>query len=57
MIWLGLQSNLRWAGPGMSPMGWGGVNNSDYTTYMKNLHDSGYNPKNNYDSTGILRTQ
>jgi hypothetical protein len=38
-------------------MGWGGVNNSDYTTYMKNLHDSGYNPKNNYDSNGILRTQ
>lgn len=46
------------AGPPVeSPLGWGGASNSDYTTYMKNLHDSGYNPKNNYDSNGILRTQ
>ena len=51
-----VESPVGW-GPGMSPMGWGGVNNSDYTTYMKNLHDSGYNPKNNYDSNGTLRTQ
>jgi hypothetical protein len=44
--------------PPVAPVGWqGGESNNNYTNYMKNLHDSGYNPKSNYDSNGILRTQ
>jgi hypothetical protein len=35
----------------------GGVSNSDHATYMRNLHDSGYDPKNNFDEKGILKTQ
>ena len=41
-----------------SPVGWmGGVSSGDRTMYMKNLHDSGYDPKNNFDAKGILKTQ
>jgi hypothetical protein len=35
----------------------GGANSGDHATYVKNLHDSGYDPKNNYNSNGILKTQ
>lgn len=36
--------------------GWmGGVKQSDYEMYLKNLHDSGYDPKNDYNN-GIMRT-
>ena len=32
----------------------GGVNSNDHATYMKNLHDSGYNPKNDFDGAGNM---
>jgi hypothetical protein len=35
----------------------GGVSSSDHTMYIQNLHDSGYDPKNNFDANGILKTQ
>jgi hypothetical protein len=45
-------------GAAPAPVGWtGGVSSSDHTTYMKNLHDAGYNPKNDYGANGILKTQ
>jgi hypothetical protein len=41
-----------------SPVVWtGGVSSSDHATYVKNLHDSGYDPKNNFNANGILKTQ
>ncbi|WP_407174507.1 hypothetical protein [Bradyrhizobium sp. STM 3562] len=46
--------------PGMGappPATMGGVSNSDYTMYMRNLHDSGYNPKNNFNDNGTIKTQ
>jgi hypothetical protein len=43
---------------GASPVvGTGGVSSGDHATYVKNLHDSGYDPKNNFNSNGILKTQ
>jgi hypothetical protein len=36
---------------------WGGMNSNDRAQYMKNLHDSGYDPKNNFNSNGILKQQ
>jgi hypothetical protein len=40
------------------PMGWtGGPNSSDHATYLKNLHDSGYNPKNDRDANGNVAAQ
>ncbi len=35
--------------------GWGGVSNSDRELYFKNLHDSGYDPKNNYNANGTIK--
>lgn len=38
--------------------GWmGGIKQSDYDLYMKNLHDSGYNPKDDYTATGSMKAQ
>jgi hypothetical protein len=46
------------AGPGVSPVGWsGGVSSSDRALYIKNLRDSGYNPKNNFNANGTISTQ
>jgi hypothetical protein len=46
------------ASVGASPVVWmGGVSSGDRATYIQNLHDSGYNPKNNFDARGILKTQ
>ena len=46
------------AGGGPSPVVWsGGVSSGDRATYMKNLHDSGYDPKNNFNASGNLKTQ
>jgi hypothetical protein len=43
---------------GASPVvGTGGVSSSDHAMYIQNLHDSGYDPKNNFDAKGILKTQ
>lgn len=42
----------------IAPMGGpGGMSDSNYTSYMRNLHDSGYDPKGNYDANGVLKTQ
>ena len=47
-----------YAGVGASPVVWtGGVSSSDRGMYTRNLHDSGYNPKNNFDANGTLKTQ
>ena len=47
-----------YAGVGVAPAVWaGGVSSGDHTNYIKNLHDSGYNPNSNYDANGILKTQ
>ena len=46
------------AGVGASPVVWtGGVSSSDHATYVKNLHDSGYNPKNNFNANGNMAQQ
>jgi hypothetical protein len=43
------------AGP--APGMWmGGVNSGDHAMYLQNLHDSGYNPKNDFVN-GNMRTQ
>jgi hypothetical protein len=35
------------------PVGWmGPMNSGDHTMYLKNLHDSGYDPKNNFNAAG-----
>jgi hypothetical protein len=41
------------------PVGWwgGGVNSHDHDNYMRNLRDSGYDPKNDFNSNGTLKTQ
>jgi hypothetical protein len=36
---------------------WGGVSDSDRTQYIKNLRDSGYDPKNNFNANGNIKTQ
>jgi hypothetical protein len=42
-----------YAGVGASPVIWtGGVSSSDHALYMKNLRDSGYNTKNNFQANG-----
>ena len=42
--------------PPAGPAVWMGGANDNYTMYRKNLHDSGYNPKNDY-ANGLLRVQ
>jgi len=47
-----------YAGVGASPVvGTGGVSSGDHATYVKNLHDSGYDPKNNFNASGNLKVQ
>jgi hypothetical protein len=42
----------------VSPVVWtGGVSSGDRATYFRNLHDSGYDAKNNFDAKGNLKTQ
>jgi hypothetical protein len=36
---------------------WGGVSSSDRAQYIKNLGDSGYNPKGNFNASGNIATQ
>jgi hypothetical protein len=41
-----------------SPVIWtGGVSGSDREMYFRNLRDSGYNPKNNFNANGTIATQ
>jgi len=35
----------------------GGVRNEDHAQRMKNLHDSGYDPKNDFTASGTMKTQ
>ena len=35
----------------------GGVSSSDRDLYTKNLRDSGYDPKNNFNANGTIKTQ
>jgi len=47
-----------YAGVGASPVGGpGSVSSSDRDLYIKNLHDSGYNPKGNFNALGNVVTQ
>ena len=41
---------------GTSAAYYGGVSSKDYATYMQNLRDSGYNPKNNFNAVGNVAT-
>jgi hypothetical protein len=42
--------------PAQPPMGMmGPTTAADYQQYQKNLRDSGYNPKNDYQSNGVIR--
>ena len=46
------------AAPAASPppaIWMGGMNSNYHTTYLRNLHDSGYDPKNDYKD-GLIRT-
>jgi hypothetical protein len=38
-------------------VGTGGASSSDHASYMRNLRDSGYDPKKNFNANGNLRTQ
>jgi hypothetical protein len=43
---------------GGSPVFWtGGVSSSDRALYIRNLHDSGYNTKGNFNALGNVVTQ
>jgi hypothetical protein len=35
----------------------GGFNSENHAQHMKNLRDSGYNPKDDFDANGIVKTQ
>ena len=45
-------------GVGPSPVIWqGGVSSSDRDQYTRNLRDSGYDPKKNFNANGNIRVQ
>ena len=47
-----------YSGVPASPGVWaGGVSSSDYALYIRNLHDSGYNTKNNFNASGNVAQQ
>ena len=51
---------LRWtraAYYGGPSAAWGGVSSGDRAQYIKNLHDSGYNPKDNFNANGTIKVQ
>jgi hypothetical protein len=44
--------------PASPPTGWiGSPNSSDHALYLQNLHDSGYNPKNDFNAAGNMASQ
>jgi hypothetical protein len=46
------------AGVGASPVVWmGGVSSNDRAMYTRNLRESGYNTKNNFNAVGNISTQ
>ena len=40
---------------GAPPIVPGGVSSSDHALYLRNLRDSGYNPKNDFNPNGTMR--
>jgi hypothetical protein len=44
-------------GPYYGGPAWGAVSSSDRALYIKNLHDAGYDPKNNFNANGTIKTQ
>jgi hypothetical protein len=41
-----------------SPVIWpGAVSSSDHADYVKNLRESGYNPKNDFNANGTVKVQ
>jgi len=40
---------------GYPPGAWGGMSRGDRDLYIKNLHDSGYNPKDNFSANGNIK--
>ncbi len=46
-----------YAAMGAPPEAMPGVSSKDYDAYMKNLHDSGYDPKNDFTKSGTMRQQ
>jgi hypothetical protein len=47
-----------YGGVAASPfVGMGGASSSDHAMYLRNLHDSGYNPRNNFNANGTMATQ
>jgi hypothetical protein len=42
---------------GAPPAAMPGMSSKDHNAYMKNLHDSGYDPKNDFTKSGTLRQQ
>ena len=44
-------------GPYFGGPAWGAVSSSDRALYIKNLRDAGYDPKNNFNSNGTIKTQ
>jgi hypothetical protein len=41
-----------------SPVIWpGAVSSSDHADHVKNLRESGYNPKNDFNTNGTVKTQ
>jgi hypothetical protein len=38
-------------------MGLGGVNSADHADHVKSLRESGYNPKNDFNENGTIKTQ
>ncbi|WP_136624043.1 hypothetical protein [Bradyrhizobium centrolobii] len=51
--------NAQAAAPESPPPGvWmGGVNSGDHAMHLRNLHDSGYNPKNDFNANGNVAAQ
>jgi hypothetical protein len=45
------------AGVGPSPVVWGGASSGDREMYSRNLRDSGYDTKKNFNQNGTIRTQ
>jgi hypothetical protein len=40
------------------PVGWmGPINSDDHAMHLRNLHDSGYNPKNDFNAAGTIANQ
>jgi hypothetical protein len=46
-----------YGGAGYQRGAWGPVSSKDYELYIKNLHDAGYDPKNNYNANGTIKVQ